>query len=125
MVDALDTVAANCETVDRAGGGSGEPRGRGTRGSDRAGHEPWTTAHRPAQGPAGATDGLRARDVIRLKLKVGARVVGSGRATVRPDGTAKARLRFTRAARRSLSRRRSVRLVVTAGPVATTISVKR
>ena len=123
VVDALDTVAANCETVDRAGGGL-DPRAR-----DPAGATVRVTS--PGRLRTVLRKGLQVRltgfapGTIRLKLKVGARVVGSGRATVRPDGTARARLRFTRAARRSLSRRRSVRLVVTAGPVATTISVKR
>ena len=59
------------------------------------------------------------------EVKAGARVVGSGRATVRADGTARARVPFTRSARRSLARRRSVRLVVIAGSVTTTITVKR
>ena len=48
-----------------------------------------------------------------------------GRVNVGPGGTATARVRFTRSARRSLAKRRSVRLAIKAGSLATTLTVKR
>jgi hypothetical protein len=47
-------------------------------------------------------------------LARGARV-GAGRATAGPSGTAKVKIRFTRKAKRSLARRRSVRLTLRVG----------
>jgi RTX calcium-binding nonapeptide repeat (4 copies) len=119
VVDALDTVAANCETVERTGAAHATPATASVRIAN------------PGRLRTVLRKGLRvnltgfAPAAVRLQVRVGARVVGSGRATVGAGGTASARARFTRAARRSLSRRRSIRLTVTAGSVAATITVKR
>lgn len=123
VVDALDTVAANCETVE--GGGCG-CTGPGTKPGAAT-----LRVAKPGRLRTVLRKGLRVRLAgfapakVRLRVRAGRRVVASARTTVGADGTARARARFTRAARRSLSRRRSVKLVVTAGTVATAITVKR
>ena len=124
VVDALDTVAANCETVD--GGRLRLHRtGHEARRCHAAGREAGTAANRPAQGPPRGARRLRAcrgpaaRAGRPSDRRLGAHHGRCGR------HSASSRARFTRAARRSLSRRRSVKLVVTAGTAAATITVKR
>jgi Ca2+-binding RTX toxin-like protein len=123
VVDALDTVATNCETVERGGCGCTGP-----------GTKPGAATLRvvkPGRLRAVLRKGLTVKLAgfaparVRLRVWAGRRVVASARTTVGADGGARARARFTRAARRSLSRRRSVRLVVTAGPATATITLKR
>jgi hypothetical protein len=123
VVDSLDTVAANCEIVDGDGCGCTGP---GTKPG-----APTLWVVKPGRLRTVLRKGLPvqlagfAPAKVRLRVRAGRRVVASARSTVGADGTARARARFTRAARRSLSRRRSVKLVVTAGTAAATITVKR
>jgi Ca2+-binding RTX toxin-like protein len=95
--DALDTVAADCEVVDRG---------------LRVQRERLRTALRK-----GLRVQLPGSARVRVEVKAGARLVASG--------TTSARVRFTRAARRSLAKRRSVRLTVTAGTAVTTVTLRR
>jgi RTX calcium-binding nonapeptide repeat (4 copies) len=123
VVDALDTVATNCETVE---GGGCRCTGPGTK--------PVVATLRvvkPGRLRTVLRKGLSVRlagfapATVRVRVRAGRRVVASARTTVGADGTARARARFTRPARRSLSRRRSVKLVVRAGTAGATITVRR
>jgi hypothetical protein len=62
---------------------------------------------------------------VRLSVSLARRVLTTRRVRVGQDGRATARLRFGRKARRSLSRRRSVTLVVKAGPLKRKVKVTR
>jgi hypothetical protein len=112
-VDAVDTVAASCETVDRGGTASSMSlsvdRPRGLRALLRKGLVVRLAGFKP-----GAT---------RVSVRVGRRVLATRRVKVGQDGRATARVRFTRKVRRSLSGRRSITLVVTAGPMKRTIRI--
>ena len=65
------------------------------------------------------------RGALTVHARPNSQRVAIGRVNVGPGGTATARVRFTRSARRSLARRKSVRLKVKAGPLSRTITVKR
>lgn len=65
------------------------------------------------------------RGAVAVQARLGRRLIAVGRVSVGPGGTATARVRFTRAARRSLARRKVVRLTVKAGSLARAITVKR
>ncbi len=123
VVDALDTVAANCETVEGGGCGCTGPGTKPGAATLRV-VKPGRLRAVLRKGLPVELAGFAPADV-RLRVRAGRRIVASARTTVGADGTARARARFTRAARRSLSRRRSVKLVVTAGTAAATITVKR
>jgi hypothetical protein len=61
----------------------------------------------------------------RISVRRSGRVLAARRVKVGPDTRATTRIRFARKARRSLSRRRSVTLVVVAGPIKRKVTVKR
>jgi hypothetical protein len=119
-VDAVDTVAANCESVDRGpGSGGGMPDAmtldmkaqRRLRALLRKGLAVRLAGFRPG--------------TTRISVRVSGRVIAARRVQVGQDGRATARISFTRKARRSLSRRRSITLVVVAGPIKRTVRVTR
>jgi hypothetical protein len=118
-VDAVDTVASNCETVD-AKGGSGGPGGG-----------PHGAMSLDVKAPGKLRALLRKGLVVRLtgfpQPAVPVSIRGAGRvlATRRVQVGQRTRIRFSPKARRSLSRRRSIRLVITAGPVKKTIKATR
>ena len=116
IVDAKDTVADDCEDVQRSGGG--DDGGAGVAVSTRS----LKTALR--KGLVVRLTGF-APGAVSVQARAGRRVVATARATVGADGAATARLRFTKQARRSLARKRSVRLAVRAGAARTTVTVKR
>ncbi len=139
VADAADVVAADCETVERPGGQT--PGGQTPGGQTPGG---------PPGGPGTAAPGrprltvtlagrlrltLDAGLVVRLAgftagpvtvaARVAGKVVAVGRVTVGPGGSATARVRFTRPARRAFAKRRVLRLTVRAGAVSKTITVRR
>ena len=132
IVDGVDVVASNCETVERAGG-SAAPGAGATGGAGGAGTTsgPAMSIKVPGRLRLTLRDGLvvrltgMKRGALTVQARLGNRVVAIGRVNVGPGGTATARVRFTRSARRSLARRRSVRLKVKAGPLSRSITVKR
>jgi RTX calcium-binding nonapeptide repeat (4 copies) len=119
-VDAVDTVAANCEQIDRGPGRAVVTPGAMTL---------------DVKAPRRLRAMLRKGLVVRLAgfrpgptlvtARVAGRVVAKARVRVAQGATATARLRFTRKARRNLSRRRSVVLVIGAGSITKTLTVKR
>ncbi len=139
VADAIDTVAPDCEQIERAAGTStpGKTRKRGGAtspsggGTVTAAEGPALTVRTPGRLRLTLRDGLTAKltGFTQGRYTVAARfrgkVVASHAVRVGAKGTATAHLRFTRRARRSLSRRRSVTLVVKAGSVTRTVTVKR
>jgi hypothetical protein len=65
------------------------------------------------------------RGALTVKARVGGKLVAFGRVNVGPGGSATARVRFTRSARRGLARRKSIRLTVSAGSLSRSMTVKR
>jgi Ca2+-binding RTX toxin-like protein len=128
VVDASDVVDADCETVERAGGTAGSGSG-GCSGSTPASARLRIGA--PGRLRLTLRDGLVARlagfrpGAVTVRVKLGRKVVAVKRVKVGNRGTATARLRFTRTARRILAGRKVVRLTITAGSVKRTIKVKR
>jgi hypothetical protein len=135
--DPDDVVAANCETVVRKGAvGPGPGAGPDPKPGPGTG---------PGAGPQGGaqlavvggklraalTKGLSVRlsgmspGRTRVVASVGARTVGGATVQVGADGAATARIRFTKAARRTLARKRSVTLRVRAGAARTTVKLGR
>jgi len=119
-VDAVDTVAANCERVDRGPGPHVVVPGamtldvkapRRLRALLRKGLVVRLAGFRP-----GST---------RISVRRSGRVLAARRVQVGRDTRATARIRFSRKARRSLSRRRSSTLVVAAGPIKRKVTVTR
>ena len=108
---------ANCEDVDRGGGGNSNALSLGIGGPRRLGAL-------LRNGLVGRLAGFQP-GAVRISVSSGRRVLATGRAQVGQDGRATARLRFTRTARRSLARRRSVTLIVKAGPMKRKVKVTR
>lgn len=137
IVDAFDTVAANCESVDgKAGTGAtasptagGQPTG-GAKPTAASGGARMTVV-KPGRLRLTLRDGLVARlagfhpGALTVTARVKGKLVALGRVNVGPGGTATARVRFTRAARRSLIKRRSVTLAVRGGSLVIKLTVKR
>jgi hypothetical protein len=137
VVDAVDVVADNCETVDRpgaagpkatpaAGGAAGKPAapGKATAG-------PRMTIKAPGRLRLTLRDGLVVRltgvepGAVTVQARLGRKLVAVGRVNVGKGGTATARVRFTRPARRALARRKVLRLTVRAGALSRRFVVKR
>ena len=124
LADSGDTVAADCEQVERASGGGGPAAGGGDSTAARlatVGRVRLRTALR--RGFLVSVTGLPAGRVTvvatvsrstarRLRLSRRAVTVASGRGRASAAGNAQVRLRFTRAAKRRLGRARSVKLTL-------------
>ena len=62
---------------------------------------------------------------LKVTARAGKKLVASGTAAVGGDGTGTAKLRFTKKAKKSLKRKKSVTLTVAAGSLTTTVKVSR
>lgn len=115
--DPADVVAANCEVVTRGGvaGAPASAKATVARASLRK-----ALARGLKVRLAGAQPGKLA-----LRLRLGAKTVGRGMAKVAADGTATARVRFTKAARKRLRTKRAVTLKLVAGGASTTVKLRR
>jgi hypothetical protein len=142
VVDPADVVAANCEIVERGtvggdGPGTGPPAGPGVTLPPGAGGKQATKKVKrfTLVGAPRLRAALRTGLALRLtgakpgKAKIvarqGRRTVASGRVTVRRDGTATLRVRFTKAAVRRLARSRKVTLTVIGAGLSTTLTIRR
>lgn len=115
--DAVD-VLAGCETVE----------------TDRP-QQPSVGTPRAALVKVGLRTALRKGFVVRLtgaapgkvtlKAKRGKRLVAKGSGTVRPDGAARVRLRFTKAGKRRLARARTAKLTVSGGGARLRVTLRR
>jgi hypothetical protein len=134
VADAADVVAADCEAVERPGGGTttGGGTGAGTGGGGTVTPAKPTMTVRLAgrlrltlnAGLVVRLTGFKAGPVT-VQARLAQKAVAIGRVNVGPGGTATARVRFTRPARRALAKRKVLRLTVKAGSLSRTITVKR
>ena len=122
VVDAADTVA-NCETVD--GAGKVVDDGGGKAGGASLAVAAKRLAKVLRQGLTVRLAGFAPGSKVAVSVRAAGRSVARRSVKVGADGTARATLRFSRKARRALARKRSVKLVVKAGSVRKTVTVKR
>jgi len=131
VADTGDVIAADCEDVERAGATS-----PGTTPPAGASHPGAATGARmtikvPGRLRQTLRDGLVVRvsgmrsGALTVQARLGRKLVAVGRVNVGPGGTATARVRFSRTARRTLIRRKSVRLTIKAASLSRAITVKR
>ncbi|MBE2320445.1 hypothetical protein DVA67_031065 [Solirubrobacter sp. CPCC 204708] len=122
--DAADVVAADCEAVDRAPVKGGPPPTTG--GTPQAGVNLAVKRTRLAKalksGLSVTVSGVTGK--VKLTAKQGRKTVASGSATAK-SGKATIKLKFTKAAKKALKRKRSVTLKITGAGVATTYLLKR
>lgn len=124
VVDAIDVVAADCEAVERAGGSGAPAKGGKAVGPRMVVTAPGRLRRTLRHGLVVRVSGMRAGPLA-VRARLGRRLVARGTVKVGRSGTATVRLRFTRAARRTLARRRAVRLTVKAGSLTRTIALER
>ena len=132
IVDKVDTVS-ECETVDVAGGQQ-QNDNQNQNGGPQTNDGPQaraTVAVRRAKLRTALRKGLKvtltgvpAGDVV-VRAKHGGRVVASGFGRAAANGTAKVTIRFTKKARRTLARKRSVRLTIAAGTAKAAVTLAR
>lgn len=129
VVDAIDTVT-NCETVEKAGGAGGQ--------AGQTGSSPSATKASPVKlakvvklraalrkGLKVQLTGLPARKKVAVVATTGARVVATGQAKGSAKGTATVTLKFTKAAKKSLARKKKVTITITAGKVSGKVTLTR
>jgi Ca2+-binding RTX toxin-like protein len=135
IADAADTVAADCENVERAavnggGDGGGNGSGNGNGSGSGGGTKAVTLTVVKARLGAVLKRGLRVRvenasGTVRLTAKRGTKVMAKGNASAK-GGKATVRLKFTAQARRTLRRAKKVSLRITgAGATARVVTLKR
>jgi hypothetical protein len=124
--DAADTIAPNCEIVDRGGAGPGPGPGPGPEGD-----KPRLALVRGQHLAAVLRKGLKVRltgakpGKAKLVARKGKRIVASTRVKVSAAGTVTARLKFTRAAKRSLRQAKRVKLTVSGAGVRSVVVIRR
>ena len=127
VADAVDTVAPTCETVDKPAADEArtaeQPAGGAGAGVTAAGTVRVASVPRLR---AALRSGLRltlagVRKGTKVKAVAGRRTVGRGRVGKRGKVT----IRFAKAARRSLARKRVVKLTIVAGGVRQTVTLRR
>jgi hypothetical protein len=127
--DPADTVAPNCEIVERGGNGPGAPQGPDGPGGPKADAR-LALVHGQRLGKV-LRKGLRVRlrgakpGRAKLVARKGRRIVAAARVKVPASGAATVRLRFTKPAQRSLRRAKRVRLTVTGAGLRGVVTVRR
>ena len=128
--DAQDVVAPDCETVARSGSGAspapGSAPGTSTKGASRKlalkGRPRLAKALR--SGFSVRVTGAKAGQRIKLTATRAGKLVARGSATARTS-TVTVKLRFTKAGRKALKRKRAATLVVSGGTVRGTVTLRR
>jgi hypothetical protein len=129
IVDAVDVVAANCETIERSAGSG--PAGSGASVGSAGAKGPTMVVKLPGRLRAALRDGLVVRltgmkpGALTVQARRAGKLVALGRVDVGRSGSATARVRFMRSARRSLARRKLVVQKIKAGPLSRSITIKR
>lgn len=136
--DPQDVVAPDCETVTRAGatpGPGGGPATGGTKNTNNSGRG--TTAKKLAiagtpslkallkSGLTITVSGRTAGAKVKVSAKRGATVVAQGSGKASKAGTAKVKVKVTKAGRRALRKARTAKLTIVAGADRLTITLKR
>jgi hypothetical protein len=131
--DAVDAVAGDCETVNRAGAAPVPPTttkvapGKdGKKSSARASlARKVTIAQALKKGLKVKVTGVPASKKVALSATRAGKVVAKGSAKADKKGTATVTLKFTSKAKKSLRKAKTLKLKVSGGGVATTITLKR
>ena len=120
--DTIDVVAADCEHVTRsASAGAGARGGAASLALVGKAHLRAVLRH----GLRVRLTGMAPGRAVTVRALVAKRPVGSGRGKAAADGRATVTVKFTKAARRRLARKRSVRLTLRAGAVTRVVTVRR
>jgi Ca2+-binding RTX toxin-like protein len=136
--DAADVVAADCEAVTRAGATSQAPGttpGKGTTPGTTGGTAGTTgklaVAGRPTlrallkSGLTITVKGRKAGAKVAVSVKRGGTIVAKGSGKAGAGGTAKIKVKVTKAGRKALKRAKTAKLTVVAGGDRLTITLKR
>lgn len=122
IADANDVVAADCETVERAAA-AGPPAESGPQGSKASlAVKKAKLAKALKSGLTVTVSGVTGK--VKLTAKNGKRTVASGTASAK-GGKATVKLKFTKAAKKSLKRKKTVTLKVTGAGVSVTYKLKK
>lgn len=136
--DAIDVVAADCETVTRAGATPGGPgptttipttNGKKDKGTGAAKH--LTISGKPSlkaflkQGLTVTVTHRKAGAKVSVSAKRGSKVVAKGAAKAGKSGTAKVKVKVTAAGRRALRKAKTAKLTFVAGSDRVTVTLKR
>ncbi|MDA0179608.1 hypothetical protein OJ997_04815 [Solirubrobacter phytolaccae] len=124
IADAGDTIAADCETVERAPATGGpETKTNGPQpGGASASVKKIKLAKALKSGLTVTVKGVTGK--VKLTAKQGKKTVASGSAKTK-SGKATVKLKFTKAAKKALKRKRSVKLTITGSGVSVTYTLKR
>jgi Ca2+-binding RTX toxin-like protein len=135
--DAADVVAADCETVVRAGTAPGPgttPIADKGNGKDKGGREATkhlTIAGKPSlkaflkRGLTVTVSGRKANAKVSVTARRGAKVVAKGSAKASKNGTAKVKVKVTKAGRRALRKAKTAKLTIVAGADRLTVTLRR
>ncbi|HET6509600.1 MAG TPA: hypothetical protein VFG42_22575 [Baekduia sp.] len=134
--DAIDVVAADCETVIRAGvtPGPGQTPGTPPKNGDKGGSkaaERLKLSGKPTlktflkSGLTVTVSGRKANAKVSVSAKRGAKVVAQGSAKASKSGTAKVKVKVTKAGKRALRKAKTVKLTIVAGSDRLTVTLKR
>ena len=126
-------VLSNCETVDAGPGNQNQDGNDQQQRPNGPGDQPGATIAltRRTGLRAALRRGLKVRVAaapgadVAVRALLGRRVVGRGRGRAGTDGAATVTVRFTKAAKRSLARKRRVKLTLAAGSASAAVTLKR
>lgn len=123
IADTVDTIAADCETVERAAVGGGPEAKTGPQPNGA------TLSVKKVKLAKALKSGFtvtvkNATGKVKLTAKQGSKTVASGSATAK-NGTATVKLKFTKAAKKALKRKRTVTLKISGAGVSVTYKLKR
>jgi Ca2+-binding RTX toxin-like protein len=134
--DAADVVAADCETVTRAGAPQPAPGPGTTNTTKNKGGGPTATKHlkiagKPSlkaflkRGLTVTVTGRKANAKVSVTAKRGAKVVAKGSAKASKKGTAKVKVKVTKAGKRALRKAKTAKLTIVAGSDRITVTLER
>ncbi|WP_445148574.1 hypothetical protein [Baekduia sp. Peel2402] len=133
--DPQDVVAADCETVTRAGAATNNnqtgPNANGNGTKSGTATKRLTIGATPSlkaflkNGLTVTVSGRKANTKVAVSAKRGATVVAKGSAKASKNGTAKVKVKVTKAGKRKLRSAKTVKLTVVAGADKLTITLKR
>jgi hypothetical protein len=122
IADADDVVAADCESVERAAGTGGPPSKTGDAPQTSLTVKKAKLAKALKSGLTVTVSGVTGK--VKLTAKQGKKTVASGSASAK-NGKATVKLKFTKAAKQALKRKKTVTLKVTGAGASVTYKLKR
>ena len=122
IADANDVIAADCETVERSAGTGGPPSNTGDAPQTSLTVKKAKLAKALKSGLTVTVSGVTGK--VKLTAKQGKKTVASGSASAK-NGKATVKLKFTKAAKKALKRKKTVTLKVTGAGASVTYKLKR